>query len=66
MLGGDTMARRGQLTDEELKIIYAKITDEEAFKKFVRNCHLRNLRPSTIKYYNNELAAVKVDQLRWE
>lgn len=54
------MARRGRLTDEELKIVNAKITDEEAFKKFIRDCHLKNLRPSTIKYYNNELAAVKV------
>ncbi|MGY6209498.1 tyrosine-type recombinase/integrase [Cytobacillus firmus] len=53
------MARRGKLTDEELKIINAKITDEEALKKFIRDCHLRNLRPSTIKYYNNELAATK-------
>lgn len=59
MLGGDIMARRGQLTDDELKIINAKITDEETLKKFIRDCHLRNLRPSTIKYYNNELAAVK-------
>ncbi|MFS0638595.1 tyrosine-type recombinase/integrase [Mesobacillus foraminis] len=54
------MARRGRLTDEELKIVNAKITDEEAFKKFIRDCHLKNLRPSTIKYYNNEPAAVKV------
>ncbi|WP_121609838.1 phage integrase N-terminal SAM-like domain-containing protein [Mesobacillus foraminis] len=54
------MARRGRLTDEELKIVNAKITDEEALKKFIRDCHLSNLRPSTIKYYNNELAAVKV------
>ena len=59
MLGGVTMARRRQLTDDELKIINAKITDEEAFQKFIRNCNLRNLRPSTIKYYNNELAATK-------
>jgi len=59
MLGGDLMSRRGQLSDDELRIVNAKITDDEAFKKFVRDCHLRNLRPSTIKYYNNELAAVK-------
>jgi len=59
MLGGDLMSRRGQLSDDELRIVNSKITDDEAFKKFVRDCHLRNLRPSTIKYYNNELAAVK-------
>lgn len=53
------MARRRKLTDDELRIVNAKITDEEAFKKFERDCHLRNLRPSTIKYYNNELSAVK-------
>ncbi len=53
------MARRGQLTDDELKIINVKVTDEEAFKKFERDCNLRNLRPSTMKYDNNELAAVK-------
>jgi site-specific recombinase XerD len=59
MLGGDIVARRGKLTDDELKIVNAKITDEEAFKKFERDCHLRNLRPASIKYYKNELAAVK-------
>ncbi len=32
MLGGDFMSRRGKLTDDELKIVNAKITDEEAFK----------------------------------
>ncbi len=34
--GGNTVARRGQLTDDELKIINVKVTDEEAFKKFER------------------------------
>lgn len=53
------MSRRGKLTDDELKLINAKITDEEALKKFERDCHLRNLRPATIKYYKSELTAVK-------
>ncbi|NEZ02517.1 phage integrase N-terminal SAM-like domain-containing protein [Heyndrickxia shackletonii] len=35
------------------------MTDEEAFKKFERDCLLRNLRPATIKYYRHELAATK-------
>ena len=28
--------RRGELTDEELKIIKKKISDEEAYEKFLR------------------------------
>ncbi len=42
------MARRGKLSEDKLRIVNSKITDEEAFKKFERDCHLRNLRPSTI------------------
>lgn len=32
------MSRRCKLSDEELRIVNAKITDEEAFNKFERNC----------------------------
>ncbi|MCM2532120.1 tyrosine-type recombinase/integrase [Neobacillus pocheonensis] len=53
------MARRGDLTEEEVKIVRKKLTDEEAFSKFVRECQLKNLRPSTIEFYNNEFKAVK-------
>jgi len=58
-LGGERMARRKRLTDDELKLIDTKISDEEAFKQFKRNCLIRNLRPATIKYYKSELLAVK-------
>ncbi|MFD9626659.1 tyrosine-type recombinase/integrase [Peribacillus muralis] len=53
------MARRGDLTKDELKIIKKKITDEEAFENFFRDCFLRNLRPATIDYYRNEFHAAK-------
>jgi integrase/recombinase XerD len=53
------MARRGDLTKDELKIIKKKITDEEAFENFFRDCFLRNLRPATIDYYKNEFHAAK-------
>ncbi|MBT2674196.1 phage integrase N-terminal SAM-like domain-containing protein [Streptomyces sp. ISL-14] len=53
------MARRGDLTKDELKIIKKKITDEEAFESFFRDCFLRNLRPATIGYYKNEFHAAK-------
>lgn len=53
------MARRKRLTDQELKLFDTTVTDEEAFKQFNRNCLIRNLRPATIKYYKNELLAVK-------
>jgi hypothetical protein len=58
--GGDMMARRRKPIDDELRIVNTKITDEEAFKKFERDCHLRNLHSTTIKYYDNELAVVKI------
>ncbi|MGG0760037.1 MULTISPECIES: tyrosine-type recombinase/integrase [Bacillus cereus group] len=53
------MKRRGELTDEELKIIKKKISDEEAYKKFFKDCYLRNLRPATIGYYKNEFHGAK-------
>jgi len=54
------MGRRGPLTNDELRMIKAvKITDEEALKKFERDCYLRNLRPATINFYRNELAVLK-------
>jgi len=53
------MRRRGELTDEELKIIKKKISDEEAYEKFFKDCYLRNLRPATIEYYKNEFHGAK-------
>lgn len=53
------MKRRGELTDEELKIIKKKISDEEAYKKIFKDCYLRNLRPATIEYYKNEFHGAK-------
>ncbi|MBN8211102.1 tyrosine-type recombinase/integrase [Bacillus sp. NTK071] len=53
------MSRRKELSEEELKIIKKKLSDEEAFEKFFKNCYLRNLRPATIQYYKNEFHAAK-------
>ncbi|MGG4490817.1 tyrosine-type recombinase/integrase [Metabacillus idriensis] len=53
------MGRRGKLTNEELLILKKKITDDEAFEVFFRDCYLRNLRPATIEYYKNEFHAAK-------
>ncbi|MED0977015.1 tyrosine-type recombinase/integrase [Bacillus paranthracis] len=53
------MKRRGELTDKELKIIKKKISDEEAYEKFFKDCYLRNLRPATIGYYKNEFRGAK-------
>ncbi|EJR98179.1 tyrosine-type recombinase/integrase [Bacillus mycoides] len=53
------MKRRGELTDEELKIIKKKISDEEAYEKFFKDCYLRNLRSATIGYYKNEFHGAK-------
>ncbi|PFS68504.1 tyrosine-type recombinase/integrase [Bacillus thuringiensis] len=53
------MRRRGELTDEELKIIKKKISDEEAYENFFKDFYLRNLRPATIGYYKNEFHGAK-------
>ncbi|HDX9625823.1 TPA: tyrosine-type recombinase/integrase [Bacillus anthracis] len=53
------MKRRGELTDEELKIIKKKFSDEEAYEKFFKDCYLKNLRPATIGYYKNEFHGAK-------
>ncbi len=53
------MKRRGELTNEELKIIKKKISDEEAYENFFKDCYLRNLRPATIGYYKNEFHGAK-------
>lgn len=53
------MKRRGELTNEELKIIKKKTSDEEAYEKFFKDCYLRNLRPATIGYYKNEFHGAK-------
>ncbi|WHY87565.1 tyrosine-type recombinase/integrase [Neobacillus novalis] len=54
------MKRRGELTDDELRIIKKKISDDEVFEKFYKDCYLRNLRPATINYYKNEFHAAKL------
>ena len=38
------MRRRKELTEDELKIIKKKISDEEAYEAFFKDCYLRNLR----------------------
>lgn len=53
------MRRRGQLSPAELTIVKGKTSDEEAFEKFYKDCHLRNLRPATIQYYKDALHATK-------
>ncbi|MCU5397569.1 tyrosine-type recombinase/integrase [Bacillus toyonensis] len=53
------MKRRGELTNEELKIIKKKTSDEDAYEKFFKDCYLRNLRPATIGYYKNEFHGAK-------
>lgn len=53
------LKRRGELTEEELRIIKKKITDDEAFDKFYKDCYIRNLRPATIEYYKNEFHGAK-------
>ena len=53
------LRRRGELTDKELRIIKKKITDEEAYEKFFKDCYIRNLRPATIEYYKNEFHGAK-------
>ncbi|WP_273123906.1 tyrosine-type recombinase/integrase [Bacillus weihaiensis] len=53
------MKRRGELTEEELRIIKKKITDDEAFDKFFKDCYIKNLRPATIEYYKNEFHGAK-------
>jgi integrase/recombinase XerD len=57
-----TGKRRILLSEEDLKIV-TKSTyvedDEEAMKLFFEDCKLRNLRPHTIKYYQEQFQAIK-------
>ncbi|MGE7586473.1 site-specific integrase [Peribacillus sp. NPDC101480] len=53
------MKRRKELSKEELRIIKKKISDEEAFEEFFKDCYLRNLRPATMEYYKNEFHGAK-------
>jgi integrase/recombinase XerD len=53
------MRRRKELTEDELRIFKKKISDEEAYEAFFKDCYLRNLRPATIKYYKNEFHGAK-------
>jgi site-specific recombinase XerD len=55
----EAVMRRKDLSEDELKVIQKKISDEEAFEIFFRDCYLRNLRPATIEYYKNEFHAAK-------
>lgn len=64
------MRRRGELSEAELTVVKGKITDEEAFEKFYKDCHMRNLRPATIQYYKDALHAankiVNKQFVEWE
>lgn len=53
--------RRGELSKEELNLIYddSEKKEEELYKAFLRDCYIRNLRPATLNYYENELMAAK-------
>ncbi|MGE7695568.1 tyrosine-type recombinase/integrase [Lysinibacillus sp. NPDC094177] len=51
--------RRGELSLEEKILTRIQITDEEAFGKFEKECHLKNLRPATIQYYRSELSSIQ-------
>ncbi|MEK4966384.1 tyrosine-type recombinase/integrase [Cytobacillus sp. FSL R7-0696] len=53
------MRRRKELTNEELKILDKRISEEEALEVFFKDCNLRNLRPATIAYYKNEFHGAK-------
>ncbi|KEZ47737.1 tyrosine-type recombinase/integrase [Metabacillus indicus] len=53
------MGRRGKLSDDEVQIIKKKITDDQAYEVFFKDCYLRNLRPATIEYYKNEFKAAR-------
>lgn len=51
--------RRGELSLEEKILTRIQITDEEAFGKFEKECHLKNLRPATIQYNRSELSSIQ-------
>ncbi|MFD6439362.1 tyrosine-type recombinase/integrase [Peribacillus sp. NPDC060186] len=54
--------RRILLTEEEIKIVTKTMyvtTDEDALKLFFEDCKLRNLRPHTLKYYQEQFNAIK-------
>ncbi|SFQ76809.1 Phage integrase, N-terminal SAM-like domain [Psychrobacillus psychrotolerans] len=51
--------RSNSLSTKELSMIKLKITDEEAFRKFERDCLIRNLRTETLRYYKDKFAATK-------
>ncbi|MFB3164700.1 tyrosine-type recombinase/integrase [Neobacillus sp. 179-J 1A1 HS] len=62
--------RRTVLSEDELKIVQKNRTDEEVFEEFFKDCYLRNLRPTTIKYYENEFHAskklIQKDLVQWQ
>ncbi len=49
--------RRNELSANELSLLKSKITDDEAWKQFERDCNIRNLRPHTIRFYKNKISA---------
>ncbi|MEK3887610.1 tyrosine-type recombinase/integrase [Bacillus sp. FSL K6-3431] len=54
------MARRkNKLPAEELSFLKLKNTDEEACKKFERDCNIRNLRPDSIMFYKTRLSITR-------
>jgi integrase/recombinase XerD len=59
--------RSNMLSEDELKIVEGgkiqtktyTITFDEALDLFIKDCMLRNLRPDTVRYYQNELTTFK-------
>lgn len=59
--------RSNMLSEDELKIVEGgkiqtktyTITFDEALDLFIKDCLLRNLRPDTVRYYQNELTTFK-------
>ncbi|MGX9135959.1 hypothetical protein ACWV26_16585 [Rummeliibacillus sp. JY-2-4R] len=51
--------RRGELSTEEKIFTRIKMTDEEVFEKFERDCLLKNLRPSLLSFTEMKLQHFK-------
>lgn len=56
-----TMRRNNRLNTEEIETIFDGVSSDEidfqeALKKFLEDCNIRNLRGHTIKFYQNELS----------
>jgi integrase/recombinase XerD len=60
--GVGTVRRKNVLTEDELKVVHKSkksyaSTFGEAVDIFVKDCELRNLRPQTVRFYQQELSA---------